>query len=180
MRRLAKVNSAWAPGSKFVSMAAGAGSIGTEPGYKPILPRNDSFLTDSALVLVRGCVSGAQIQHMQDKIRQADGSYNWDMIDGYDELEYVHVPVGVRHVLFDSVTCILTTLRSDHPDLQEKIRRVVTQGHIDPEDFRGDPELNVPGEKGIRRRAKRAKKSKDEEEDEEDTEPVSPVINTPY
>lgn len=31
---------------------------------------------------------------------------------------------------------ILTT-RSNHPDVREKIQRVVTQGHIDPEDFNG-------------------------------------------
>lgn len=26
---------------------------------------------------------------------------------------------------------------SDHPEVQEKIRRVIKQGHIDPEDFNG-------------------------------------------
>lgn len=29
------------------------------------------------------------------------------------------------------------TLCSDHPEIQEKIRRVVEQGHIDDEDFNG-------------------------------------------
>jgi len=34
-----------------------------------------------------GCVSGAQIQHMRDKISAGDDKYRWDAIDGYDELE---------------------------------------------------------------------------------------------
>jgi len=29
------------------------------------------------------------------------------------------------------------TLRSDHPEIQAKIRRVIEQGHIDAEDFKG-------------------------------------------
>jgi len=28
-------------------------------------------------------------------------------------------------------------MHSDHPDIQEKIRRVIEQGHIDEEDFNG-------------------------------------------
>jgi len=31
----------------------------------------------------------------------------------------------------------LTRRFSDHPDVQEKVRRAVTQGHLDPEDFKG-------------------------------------------
>jgi hypothetical protein len=64
---------------------------------------------------------------------------------------------------------------SDHPELQAKIRRVIEQGHIDAEDFKGvsdgcrpafmwfelmlvkqDPAFNVPGKSGIRGRAKKA------------------------
>ncbi len=72
----------------------------------------------------------------------------------------------------------LTGPRSDHPEIQEKIRRCVKQGHIDPEDFKGvwtpaqyhrvliladlqrhqDPEKNKPGEKGIRLTAKQREK----------------------
>jgi hypothetical protein len=31
----------------------------------------------------------------------------------------------------------MLTRRSNHPDVREKIQRVITQGHIDPEDFNG-------------------------------------------
>ena len=66
------------------------------------------------------------------------------------------------------------TLRSDHPEIQAKIRRVIEQGHIDAEDFNGvsdvticlrcsaelkpanqDPEYNVLGQSGIRGRARK-------------------------
>lgn len=40
-----------------------------------------------------------------------------------------------RHRVGKGMT-ILTT-RRDHPDVREKIQRVITQGHIDPEDFNG-------------------------------------------
>ncbi|KAM4065281.1 poly(ADP-ribose) polymerase and DNA-Ligase zn-finger domain-containing protein [Hirsutella rhossiliensis] len=83
-----------------------------------------------------GCISGAQVMHLQEACDQGDGTLNFDAIDGFDEL-------------------------NDHADIQEKIRRCVRQGHIDPEDFMGDPEKNVPGEKGIRMTAKqRAAKEK--------------------
>jgi hypothetical protein len=45
------------------------------------------------------------------------GNYQWDRLDGYDS--------GDRGSL------------DAHPDLQEKVRRVITQGYIDPEDFNG-------------------------------------------
>lgn len=34
----------------------------------------------------RGCVSGAQLVNIQDLCRKDDDSYDFDMIDGYDEL----------------------------------------------------------------------------------------------
>lgn len=45
------------------------------------------------------------------------GTYRWDFLDGYDGDE--------KNSL------------AKHPDLQEKVRRVVTQGFIDPEDWNG-------------------------------------------
>jgi len=45
------------------------------------------------------------------------GSYHWDMLDGYDGED----KNSLEH----------------HPALQEKVRRVITQGFIDPEDFNG-------------------------------------------
>ncbi|KAL2169718.1 hypothetical protein VTG60DRAFT_5771 [Thermothelomyces hinnuleus] len=80
-----------------------------------------------------GCVSGEQVVNIQQKIgKDSNGEYRWDAIDGWEDLE-------------------------DRPDIREKIKRVIRQGHIDPEDFNGDPEMNVPGQKGIHRRQKKAK-----------------------
>ncbi|KAK4136964.1 zf-PARP-domain-containing protein, partial [Trichocladium antarcticum] len=60
-----------------------------------------------------GCVSGEQVTNMQSKIgKGSDGEYQWDMLDGWEELE-------------------------DHPDIIAKVQRVIKQGHIDPEDFNG-------------------------------------------
>ncbi|KAK1990999.1 zf-PARP-domain-containing protein, partial [Colletotrichum falcatum] len=72
-----------------------------------------------------GCVSGEQMAHVRDICQKADGTFDFDAFDGYDEL-------------------------GDHPDLQEKIRKAVEQGHVDPADFNGDPWMNKPGQRGIR------------------------------
>ncbi|KLP21425.1 transcriptional regulator atrx [Fusarium fujikuroi] len=71
-----------------------------------------------------GCVSGQQLENVRELCQQGDGSFDCDLIDGYDELD-------------------------EHPDVQEKVRRCINQGFIDPEDFKGDPEKNKLGEKGI-------------------------------
>lgn len=71
-----------------------------------------------------GCVSGQQLANIRELCDQGDEVYDCDAIDGFEEL-------------------------NDHPDVQEKVRRCVKQGFIDPEDFKGDPEKNVLGEKGI-------------------------------
>ncbi|KAK6087840.1 non-ribosomal peptide synthetase protein [Seiridium cupressi] len=85
-----------------------------------------------------GCVSGESIKHLQDAIER-NGSYDYEMIDGWEDLE-------------------------EHPDVRDKIKRVLEQGHIDPEDFNGDPEMNRPGQKGIRGRAKKAKTTDEDDE----------------
>ncbi|CAP67595.1 uncharacterized protein PODANS_1_14880 [Podospora anserina S mat+] len=75
-----------------------------------------------------GCVSGETISNLQEYLsKDKNGEYNWDMLDGWEELE-------------------------EYPDLRQKVQRVLNQGHIDAEDFNGDPEFNVPGQKGIRPR----------------------------
>ncbi|KAI0412412.1 hypothetical protein F5X98DRAFT_322014 [Xylaria grammica] len=88
-----------------------------------------------------GCVSGKTISNLQESLQKDDG-YDWDMLDGYDEI--------------------------DDPEIKEKIRRVVKQGHIDAEDFNGDPEFNVPGKTAIRGRAKKPKADDDDDEADED------------
>ncbi|KAM3066546.1 hypothetical protein ACMFMG_002261 [Clarireedia jacksonii] len=81
-----------------------------------------------------GCVTGKQLENLRLYLEGDDnhgsGEYRWDFLDGYD----------------DSGKGGL----DGHPDLQEKVRRVVEQGFIDPEDWKGDPEMNRLGEKGTR------------------------------
>ncbi|TVY33589.1 PARP-type zinc finger-containing protein, partial [Lachnellula subtilissima] len=103
-----------------------------------------------------GCVTGAQIQNMREKLEDPDdpGTYRWDFLDGYDS--------GEKNSI------------DRFPDLQEKVRRVITQGFIDPEDFNGDPEMNVLGEKGLRTPASKAKARADKKKQEEEEVNESP------
>ncbi|KAL2758545.1 hypothetical protein ACRALDRAFT_2099058 [Sodiomyces alcalophilus JCM 7366] len=71
-----------------------------------------------------GCVSGKQMQGLQEDAKRGDG-FDFDAVDGYDEI-------------------------GDYPEFQAKIRKAIELGHIPPEDFNGDPEFNVPGKLGIR------------------------------
>ncbi|KAK1985884.1 hypothetical protein LZ30DRAFT_335371 [Colletotrichum cereale] len=84
-----------------------------------------------------GCVSGEQMAQVRKLCDKGDGTFDLDAFDGYDEM-------------------------GDHPDLQAKVRKAVEQGHIDPEDFNGDPWMNKPGQRGIR-----GKKPKDWDDGEE-------------
>ncbi|KAK0613104.1 poly polymerase and DNA-ligase Zn-finger region-domain-containing protein [Bombardia bombarda] len=72
-----------------------------------------------------GCVSGEQIQNMQNKIgKGSNGEYRWDALDGWEELE-------------------------DAPAVQERIKRVINQGFIDPEDFNGVSGFRYASRPGI-------------------------------
>jgi hypothetical protein len=66
-----------------------------------------------------GCVTGKQLQNLREYLEDEarPGTYRWDFFDGYDD-------EGVSGLV-------------NHPDLQEKVKRVITQGFIDPEDFNG-------------------------------------------
>ncbi|KAK3335427.1 hypothetical protein B0T19DRAFT_7934 [Cercophora scortea] len=93
-----------------------------------------------------GCVSGEQIHNIREKIGQdAHGEYKWDFIDGWEELEA-------------------------DPELKAKVQRVIKQGHIDPEDFNGDPSMNKLGQKGIHLKAPRKKKAAAKDDEDEDDE----------
>ncbi|KAH7312019.1 hypothetical protein BKA65DRAFT_159092 [Rhexocercosporidium sp. MPI-PUGE-AT-0058] len=90
-----------------------------------------------------GCVTGKVLQGLRDLVSDPDtpGSYRWDMLDGYES--------GDKNSL------------DRNPALQEKVRRCITQGFIDPEDFNGDPEMNVLGAVGLRTKESK-KKMRDE------------------
>ncbi|KAI1494606.1 hypothetical protein F5X96DRAFT_530586 [Biscogniauxia mediterranea] len=88
-----------------------------------------------------GCVSGKTVGNLQAAI-ESGGEYDWDMIDGYEDIT--------------------------DDDIKEKIQRVITQGHIDAEDFKGDPEFNVPGKVAIRARPKKAKAGAADDEDDDE------------
>ncbi|KAF7862549.1 hypothetical protein EAF04_007422 [Stromatinia cepivora] len=77
-----------------------------------------------------GCVTGKQLENMRTYLKDGKGGYMWDKLDGYND--------GGKGSL------------DDHPEMQEKVRRVVTQGFIDPEDWKGDPEMNTLGQSGTR------------------------------
>jgi hypothetical protein len=66
-----------------------------------------------------GCVSGKQLQNIREYLENPNkpGEYRFDYLDGYD---------GEEKNSLDR-----------HPDLQEKVRRVIHQGFIDPEDWNG-------------------------------------------
>ena len=90
-------------------MVLGLGSIGK---FRYIYDDNFNSFT-------RGCVTGKQIENLRKYLEDPNqpGIYRWDFMDGYDE---------------DGKSGL-----ASKPDLQEKVRRVVTQGHIDPEDWNG-------------------------------------------
>lgn len=62
-------------------------------------------------------------------------------------------------------TCKLTLGTRLSEAIQAKIRHAVEQGHIDAEDFRGDPAYNHPGSRGIRGR--KVKRKGDPEGDDD-------------
>lgn len=65
------------------------------------------------------------------------GDYKWDLLDGY---------CGDQ-----------TSSLTHRSDLQAKVRRVISQGFIDYEDFNGDPEMNRLGSTGLRTPATKKK-----------------------
>ncbi|KAI9811300.1 MAG: hypothetical protein M1832_000914 [Thelocarpon impressellum] len=68
---------------------------------------------------------------------------NLDLLDGYDEIP--------------------------EPE-QEKVSRALEQGHVDDEDWKGDVELNRPGQSGAHKRTPKKKKQETEEDGNDETE----------
>lgn len=102
---------------------------------------------------LRGCISGKQLQNLRTYLEDPakPGTYRWDMLDGYED--------GGKGGLDNA------------PDLQEKVRRVITQGFVDAEDWNGDAEMNVLGAVGTR--SNETKKRLREEKKEADLNPPS-------
>lgn len=64
-------------------MGAGPGVIGMSHYIHPFSAGID-VLTNSH----RGCVSGETISNLQEYLsKDKNGGYNWDMLDGWEELE---------------------------------------------------------------------------------------------
>ncbi|KAL5000293.1 hypothetical protein BDV10DRAFT_163141 [Aspergillus recurvatus] len=88
-----------------------------------------------------GCVTPKVIANVNDIVGEGDDR-DLEMLDGYEDL-----PV----------------------ELQEKVAKALEQGHVDDEDWRGDPEMNVRGSSGFRVKASaKTKKAKDADEEEKD------------
>ncbi|KAL4817961.1 hypothetical protein BDW67DRAFT_158247 [Aspergillus spinulosporus] len=88
-----------------------------------------------------GCVTPKVIANINDIVGEGD-ERDLETLDGYEDLP---------------------------AELQEKVARALEQGHVDDEDWRGDPEMNVRGSSGFRVRASaKAKKAKDADEEEKD------------
>ncbi|KAI9371858.1 hypothetical protein BJX61DRAFT_484429 [Aspergillus egyptiacus] len=95
-----------------------------------------------------GCVTPKIISNMKEIVEDGE-ERDLNRLDGFEELE---------------------------PEAQEKVARALAQGHVDDEDWKGDPEMNQPGKSGYRVRAtpKKTKKGgdKNEEEEEEGKKPA--------
>ncbi|KAH1714129.1 hypothetical protein KXX60_004343 [Aspergillus fumigatus] len=84
-----------------------------------------------------GCVTPKIIANLNEAVEEASGdSKDLDAIDGFEELP---------------------------SEYQEKVRKALEQGHVDDEDWNGDPEMNRPGMTGFRKRAPKKKKADEEE-----------------
>jgi len=100
-----------------------------------------------------GCVTGKVLQGLRDLVADPDepGEYRWDMLDGFES--------GDKNSL------------DKKPQLQEKVRRCIMQGFIDPEDYNGDPEMNVLGAAGLHTKESK-KKMRDEQKEKAQNEEV--------
>ncbi|RMZ77911.1 hypothetical protein DV738_g4121, partial [Chaetothyriales sp. CBS 135597] len=96
-----------------------------------------------------GCVTPLQITNLQNMLGSIDYDDDdaLDALDGWDELD---------------------------DESRAKIRQALKDGHIPDEDWKGDPELNRPGKRGLKKATpKKSAKSKDAGDD---SEPASPTV----
>ncbi|KAI6712982.1 hypothetical protein JHW43_004451, partial [Diplocarpon mali] len=119
-----------------------------------------------------GCVTGKVIEGIRNLILDPanPGTYRWDMLDGYDS-------EGIEKNSLER-----------KPELQEKVRRCITQGLIDEYDFNGLGEGTAAGKKRAKVevdrdeatpvKKKRAIKEKADSENGEDIKPAKPASKT--
>ncbi|RMZ76455.1 hypothetical protein DV737_g4812, partial [Chaetothyriales sp. CBS 132003] len=96
-----------------------------------------------------GCVTPLQITNLQNMLGSIDYDNDKDMdaLDGWDEVDH---------------------------ESRTKIRQALKDGHIPDEDWRGDPELNRPGKRGINKSTpKKSAQSRDAEDAEEPASPTT-------
>ncbi|RMZ91700.1 hypothetical protein DV736_g1070, partial [Chaetothyriales sp. CBS 134916] len=95
-----------------------------------------------------GCVTPLQITNLQNMLGSIDYDNNKDMdaLDGWDELD---------------------------DESRARIRQALKDGHIPDDDWRGDPELNRPGKRGINKPTPRKSARSGDTEDAD--EPASPT-----
>ncbi|KAI0999163.1 hypothetical protein K3495_g9034 [Podosphaera aphanis] len=105
-----------------------------------------------------GCVTGKILQNIRNALDPSEsGDYSWDALDGYQGEE----KSSLEH----------------YPDLQEKVRRVITQGFIDHNDFNGDPEMNKLGCSGLHVPVSRKKNLKKDNDDSLDIDDLKKQLN---
>ncbi|CAD6502041.1 BgTH12-02284 [Blumeria graminis f. sp. triticale] len=106
-----------------------------------------------------GCVTGKVLLNIREALDPTgSGNYEWDLLDGYQGSE----KNSLNHF----------------PDLQAKVRRVISQGFIDYEDFNGDPEMNRLGSTGLRAPATKKKAAKNKKDMSPDITALKEQINS--
>ncbi|KAI5296506.1 hypothetical protein KEM52_001350 [Ascosphaera acerosa] len=87
-----------------------------------------------------GCVTPRQIASIRETLGD---SLDMDLLDGYEELS---------------------------EENQEKVCLAIDNGHVDDDDWKGDPELNRPGKSGFRVRKKKARPGPEDKDEDENSD----------
>lgn len=136
-RRLRKANSAWEAGSSIGTKTEldGNGGIGTHP--PPVIASHlvggkgpdEAFPPGVASLESR--LSTSNRRSARIPMASISGTL---LMDGRI---WSKSNAAVRYFVFLDCVCRVLTAGRDRPDIREKIKRVIRQGHIDPEDFNG-------------------------------------------
>ncbi|KAJ5155887.1 hypothetical protein N7492_008690 [Penicillium capsulatum] len=102
-----------------------------------------------------GCTTPKVLENIKAAMEEMQGNSDvkdFSNLDGYDELP---------------------------EEYQAKIRKALEQGHVDHEDWKGDPEMNVPGSIGFRVRGKKKKEADEAKKDEATAEAAETTESKP-